>query len=502
MGWYLQFNSLEFLFLFLPVAVFLFYFLGKKHRDLSLGWLTVISLIFYGWWNPSYLQLITVSILVNYFIGIGLQKLRSQARASLSVTFLSTGILFNLLLLGYFKYANFFVNNLNALTGSSFHLGTIVLPLAISFFTFQQITFLVDSYKEDISETDFLQYCAFVTFFPHLIAGPICRHKEVLPQFAENKIFTCDHERLSVGLTIFIIGLFKKVVLADGIAFYATPVFDAAERAAHIGFFDAWGGALAYTFQLYFDFSGYSDMAIGVARMFGILLPLNFNSPYKSTSIIEFWRNWHITLSRLLRDYLYFPLGGNRKGKLRGHANLMLTMTLGGVWHGAGWTFVAWGALHGVYLVINHMWRDFRKTFLKERGDTGWWGKGAAQALTFIAVVAAWVLFRARSFDAALNILQGMAGMHGFVLTKDFLAMKRGLIILFALVMWAPNTQQIMLSYAPTLESYYSDIKHYRWSFFKWEPSFIWFNIGLIVTIYSIYKVMVSGYEEFIYQFF
>ncbi|MBT5260335.1 MAG: MBOAT family protein, partial [Nitrospina sp.] len=344
------FNSYAFIFLFLPVTLLGFQLIGNRgHCRVAVSWLIGASLFFYGWWNPAYLGLILTSILFNYAVGVSLGSRPAK-------TVLVVGIAANLGLLGYFKYANFFVDNINALTGSDIVLERIILPLAISFFTFQQITYLVDTYRGETQECDFLRYCLFVTFFPQLIAGPIVHHREMMPQFAKDTFCRLKAKHLAVGLTIFSVGLFKKVILADGIAVYSTPVFDAAEAGVILTFVDAWCGALAFTFQLYFDFSGYSDMAIGLGRMFGIILPVNFFSPYKASNIIEFWRRWHITLSRFARDYLYIPLGGNRKGTLLRFANLMITMLLIGLWHGAGWTFVIWGGLHGSYLVINHGW--------------------------------------------------------------------------------------------------------------------------------------------------
>ncbi len=419
------FNSIEFIFVFLPVVLLVFYMIGSygNHR-VAISWLVGASLFFYGWWNPAYLGLILASILFNYAMGAALVSGngRSHARYLLAV-----GVACNLAILAYFKYANFFVENLNTLSGSSYHLETIILPLAISFFTFQQITFLVDASRGETREYNFLHYSLFVTFFPQLIAGPIVHHREMLPQFAKNSIYRINQSNLAIGLAIFLLGLFKKVVLADGVAAYATPVFDAAESGVVITFFEAWAGALAYTFQLYFDFSGYSDMAIGIARMFNINLPLNFNSPYKAVNIIEFWRRWHMTLSRFLRDYLYFPLGGNRKGQPRRYVNLMITMLLGGLWHGAGWTFVAWGFMHGIFLVINHAWHGLRRLLGSEPGSLGFPGRSVAWLVTFLSVVVSWVMFRAESFESATNILQGMAGMNGFILPAQVAAIIPGL---------------------------------------------------------------------------
>ena len=408
------FNSYEFLFAFLPVTLVGFFLLGRwGWRDAAIAWLVAASLFFYGWWNPPYLLLLLGSILFNFCLGGWLSGTREKGAPYRRPTLVG-GILVNLVSIGYFKYANFFIDNLNVIGGTDFHFGVIILPLAISFFTFQQITFLVDSYRGLASEHGFLNYCLFVSFFPQLIAGPIVHHSEMLPQFARSTTFRFKPGNVTVGMTIFALGLFKKAVLADGIAVYANPVFSAAEAGQTIAFFEAWAGALAYTFQLYFDFSGYSDMALGAARMFGILLPVNFNSPYKATNIIEFWRRWHITLSRFLRDYLYIELGGNRKGRYRRYVNLMSTMLLGGLWHGAGWTFVAWGALHGFYLVINHGWHALRRTMNggAVQQSTGL-GRRAGQLLTFVAVVVGWVFFRAPTLDSALRILEGMAGLNG-----------------------------------------------------------------------------------------
>ena len=511
------FNSYAFIFIFLPVTLLVFFSIGNKgHHRIAIAWLVAASLFFYGWWNPAYLSLILGSILFNYAVGVALSN---SSGSNLTKIILSFGILVNLFLLAYFKYANFFVDNLNSLSGSNFHLQTIILPLAISFFTFQQITYLVDAYKGETREYNFLHYCLFVTFFPQLIAGPIVHHREMLPQFIKNTIYKFNHQHLAIGLTIFFLGLFKKVVLADGVAVYATPVFDAAEQGVMLTFFEAWAGALAYTFQLYFDFSGYSDMAIGIARMFGILLPLNFNSPYKSVNIIEFWRRWHITLSRFLRDYLYIPLGGNRKGKFRRYINLMITMLLGGLWHGAGWTFVMWGALHGIYLIINHVWRALRRAFGHDLNRSSWWGRSLSMLITFMAVVVAWVFFRAESFAGAINVLQGMSGINGFYLNAEWLSQLGSLgvylqelgivfapiainfnkfwimsILLVWFIAWfMPNTQQLLSRYEPAI--YSGEIK--GWKCLQWQPSRVWtLSIAMLATIAILSLTRIS---EFLY---
>ena len=375
-----------------------------------MSWLVLSSLFFYGWWNPAYLGLIIFSMLFNYAFG---RMLSTGDKPQIRKYLLWVGIATNLGFLGYFKYANFFIDQLNWVTNSNFHLEKILLPLAISFFTFQQVAFLVDSYRHETKEFNFLQYCLFVTFFPQLIAGPIVHHKGMMPQFASNHIYKINYQSLTIGLIIFTIGLFKKVVLADGVSVYATPIFLEAEAGVALTLFSAWGGALAYTLQLYFDFSGYSDMAIGVALMFGINLPINFNSPYKSLSIIEFWRRWHMTLSRFLRDYLYITLGGSRKGNIRRYINLFITMLLGGIWHGAGWTFIVWGALHGTYLVINHTWRKLRFDIIKFPTEVGGIEKFFARTLTLIAVIVGWVYFRAETVNGANQIIYSMIGGNG-----------------------------------------------------------------------------------------
>ena len=403
------FSSVEFIFYFLP-AVAAVYF-GLAHmagRRMALAWLVVSSLVFYGAWNPPYLALLVGSIAGNYGLG------RALARRA-SKPLLGVGVAFNLGLIAYFKYANFFIGNAGALIGAELPAADIVLPLAISFFTFQQIAFLVDVYQGKVDDPDFVHYALFVSFFPQLIAGPIVHHSEIIPQFRRERAFLPNWSDLGAGLAIFLVGLQKKIVLADGIAAYANPVFDGAAVTAPT-FFPAWIGALAYTFQLYFDFSGYTDMAIGLALMFGITLPLNFNSPYKAVNIIDFWRRWHMTLARFLKDYLYVPLGGNRKGQPRRYINLIATMLLGGLWHGASWTFVFWGGLHGAYLVINHAWHALRRRMGHDLSRSTTLGRGISRALTLLAVIVGWVFFRADDWQTATNILGGMAGLNGVLL--------------------------------------------------------------------------------------
>jgi len=340
-------------------------------------------------------------MLFNYTLGRELSKQHSKSSKSL----LTVGVLANLALLGYFKYADFFLENINHVLATKIPLLHLALPLAISFYTFQQIAYLVDSYKKETKEYDFLNYAVFVTFFPQLIAGPIVHHKEMMPQFVKLKNKVLNVDNIALGLFIFAIGLFKKVVIADNFALWATQGFDVSYS---LNMLEAWMTSLSYTFQLYFDFSGYTDMAIGVALLFNIKLPINFDSPYKATSIQDFWRRWHITLSRFLKDYIYIPLGGNRKGEVRTYTNLFTTFLLGGIWHGAGWTFVLWGALHGLALVIHRFWQ---KLGLRMPTLLAWF-------ITFNFINIAWVFFRATSFDDALKVLHGMFHFSDISLSK------------------------------------------------------------------------------------
>jgi alginate O-acetyltransferase complex protein AlgI len=408
------FNSDVFLFEFLPV-VLIGFFLAKRFAGARPAqiWLALASVVFYAAGGPNLLLPLCASILANFFIGRALARRFAGGRSTSAL--LALGIAFDLGLLGYFKYADFFLANLHALGLTMTAIG-IALPIGISFYTFTQIAFLVDAARGEAEEYDFGRYALFVTFFPHLIAGPIVHHKEMMPQFAPERIAERKFDLLPQGLMLFAIGLAKKVLLADSFATLARPVFDSASVAPP-DFVSAWGATLSYTFQIYFDFSGYSDMALGLALMFGIRLPVNFLSPYRSTSIIDFWRSWHMTLSRFLRDYLYFPLGGNRKGKVRRYLNLIVVMTVGGLWHGAGWTFVLWGLLHGIYLLINHAWRNLvgaaRAVFVPA---------GAARLATLLCVAFAWVLFRSDSLGAARAVYAGLLGLNGIVISPDFLA--------------------------------------------------------------------------------
>jgi D-alanyl-lipoteichoic acid acyltransferase DltB (MBOAT superfamily) len=407
------FSSFQFIFLFLPIVLIGTALLQRLGSTPVKLWLSGVSLVFYAAWSwwPPYILVLAGSIAVN-FILIRL-ALACPARSRLRLAVVIIGISANLCLLGWFKYAGFLTFNLNALFGTQFHLAQLVLPLGISFFTFQKIALLIDIQRGEIEHISPLDYVLFVTFFPQLIAGPIVLYQEVADQYAERGRLAVNPRNLLLGFSVFALGFFKKAAIADPLADLATPVFAAAAAGTAISTAEAWTGALAYTFQLYFDFSGYSDMAVGLAAMFGIVLPFNFVSPYKATSIIEFWRRWHVTLSRFLRVYLYIPLGGNRAGPRRRYVNLLVVMLLGGLWHGAAWTFVAWGALHGIFLVINHLWRTRNPTHSFTSRIPAPFRTAGSWTLTFLAVVVAWVFFRADTFAAAHQLLLTMVDPVG-----------------------------------------------------------------------------------------
>ena len=435
------FNSYLFILLFLPAALFIFHALRSsgQHR-MATAALAFASLVFYGWWSVQALLLLLFLMAANYTLVWGLLRSAGGA-ARLRLALLVTGVAGNLLVLGYFKYANFFLENWSALFGTKVDFVAVVLPLGLSFFTFQKIALLVDAYQGRVRHFDVLGYILFVSFFPQLIAGPIVHHSEVMPQFALNG--PMRKTDFAQGLMLFAIGLSKKVLVADTIAQFVGPAFDAAALGQSPSVVQAWTATVAYTLQLYFDFSGYSDMAVGLALLFGIRLPPNFNSPYKALNIIEFWRQWHMTLSRFLRDYLYVPLGGNRHGEVRRFANLLVTMVLGGLWHGAAWTFVLWGALHGIFLAINHLWIALRP-HIGLIGPSNFFTRLASRTVTFVAVVTAWVFFRAADLNSAVLILRAMAGYGGHgEATMDVAYGPEILVTLLAIVWFAPNSLEL-----------------------------------------------------------
>lgn len=493
------FNSYIFIFLFLPLTVILFH--GFRHfgyARLAIFTLVSASFVFYAWWKLEYLFLLLGLMGADFAIASKIQQHRGANRHRARV-YLTLGLLINLGALGYYKYANFFIDNLNVLTGFDLTLATIVLPIGISFFTFQKIAFLIDLYQDKVDHFNAMDYALFVTFFPQLIAGPIVHHSEMMPQFAQLK--RVSSPMFLLGVTTFIIGLAKKVLLADTAALYSTPVFDAAWNSIQPDLLTAWSAVIAYTAQIYFDFSAYSDMAIGIGLMFGIHLPINFDSPYKSASIIEFWRRWHITLSRFLRDYLYIPLGGNRQGPGRRYLNLYITMVLGGIWHGAGWTFLIWGALHGAYLIINHGWHSILKRHDLSALHNSLAFKLFAHALTLLAVMIAWVFFRAPDTATAMTLLSGMSGLHGVTVDNGSAPVDSltGLLVCGGLMLVAffmPNTQQLT-GYIGPAGAYRSHVPKHFSLLLAWKPSAQWASYaGLLLALCL---MSLSQVSEFIY---
>lgn len=497
------FSSLEFIYLFLPPTLLVFlvlrYFAWERGIII---WLIIASALFYAWWSISYLLLLLASVIINYALHSLLLNRRSKI-------ILGLGVGANLITLAYFKYADFFIENINVLISAQLPLLDVILPLAISFFTFQQISFLFDTYRQKVSQCDFAKYCLFVTFFPQLIAGPIVLQKHTIPQFKlavfQNHLFL----NLAVGGALFAVGLFKKIVLADSMAPIANEVFNLAQDGYAVPMQAAWLGTVSYTMQIYFDFSGYCDMALGLARMFAIKLPVNFNSPYQALSIVDFWRRWHITLSAFLRDYLYIPLGGSRYGKTRQYLALMLTMLLGGLWHGASWTFVFWGFLHGFYLAVNHTWSVLTENitvFPKFLTDL------VSRIITLMAVMISWVFFRAESFDAAVLVLQGMFGFTRFyafnswteLLAESNVIWAQCLLLTF-IVLFLPNSMQWLQHYRPVLESKKLIIKNkglaeiFR-NLFVWRPTVIWSSsLFFLISTSLLYLYQNNNLTEFIY---
>lgn len=451
------FSSSEFLFVYLPVVLAGFFALARiAGPRVAAAWLVLVSFFFYGFWRIEDVPLLLASIAFNYLAGRLIQRSQSQpVRERKLLLGFSVGV--NLLVLAYFKYASFLLGSVAGLTSLDVPAVHVTLPIGISFFTFTQIAYLVDSHRGKVEERNPVHYALFVTYFPHLIAGPVLHHAEMMPQFADRNTYRPHTVSMLIGLAFLTAGLAKKVLIADSVAPLANALFDTVAHRPDLGLLDAWEGVTAYTVQIYFDFSGYSDMAIGMSLLLGIRLPYNFASPYKARSIVEFWRCWHITLSRFLRDYLYIPLGGNRHGPLRRYLNLAITMLLGGLWHGASWTFVVWGGLHGLFLAVNHGWRALCQRhgwsfgFLGERGarivaDI------SALALTLLAVMVAWVFFRAASFTDAARILLAMVGAgpgqstgtEVLALTGMSSAALLWLLGAMAFALLAPNTQQVI----------------------------------------------------------
>jgi D-alanyl-lipoteichoic acid acyltransferase DltB (MBOAT superfamily) len=533
------FNSYEFIFVFVPATALVFYLLAPKSRNLALAWLTGASLFFYAWWRPINVLIIAPSILVNYFLARWLLRLSQTRNATAGRLVLGLGIFFNVCFLAYFKYVNFFSAVWNDVAGANLVLTQVILPLGISFITFQKIAFLVDVHGRRIDSFSMREYALFVLFFPQLIAGPIVHFRELVPQF-QKLSGRIDREDVAVGLTLFVFGLFKKVVLADGIAAHVTPLYESAAAGAQVSLLPAWIAALGFTLQIYFDFSGYSDMALGLARLFGVRLPANFDSPLKATNIIDFWLRWHMTLTRFLAAYVYNPLvlSLTRRRHARGRPTLvgrspgfsvfflllvmptLLTMFLSGLWHGAGYLFILWGLLHGVYLCINHAWRLYVAPLWRDRPGYLRVMRPVGSLLTFLSVAVAMVLFRSTNGTAAHEILEGMTGLNGFALPASLverLGPVKGLVVasaqmsahallvagawvtsLLGVALLLPNSLQVLERYGAARAPAQMPLDHIpALQTLAWSPSILWCLVVSALAAAAILKM--GGQSEFLY---
>ena len=532
------FNSYEYILVFLPVTVIIFLVLGRSSRSMALGWLILASVAFYAWWRPVNLAIMAPSIAINYALARVLLGLAGDAaNARRRTVLLALGITFNVCFLGYFKYANFAVAVTNDLSDQDFVFHQVILPLGISFITFQKIAFLIDVAGGRIKSFTLRDYLLFVLFFPQLIAGPIVHYGETMPQFHSA---TCrfDKTLYAVGITLFCFGLFKKVVLADGMAAHVTPVFAYAASGAEVTLLQSWLAAVGFTLQIYFDFSGYSDMACGAALFFGVRLPINFDSPLKATSIVDFWLRWHITLTRFLTAYVYNPMtlaltrarAARRQPMLRARDShpiaflhvlafpTITTMLISGLWHGAGYTFILWGLLHGVYIVVNHLWRQYGPRPAEGPGPAA---QLAGFALTFLAVVVAMVLFRAPDLASAASILGGMVGLHGLglpgaqfgasamqlleggVMAHAFATAAATLLALLAIALLLPNSVQILAAYEPVLYTpkRKAEVPGVLRPVLRrpllWRPTLAW--MVLFTAIAAVSMIRLTGRSEFLY---
>jgi alginate O-acetyltransferase complex protein AlgI len=541
------FNSHEFLFVFLPATLLGFYLIGRVSRQAAILWLILTSLLFYGWWRPLNILIIGPSIIINYLLASFLLRLRRRGeQPGPSRAVLLLGILFNVVFLGFFKYVDFVYGAINDVFGANLILLHIILPLGISFITFQKIAFLIDVQAGRVKAFTFREYCTFVLFFPQLIAGPIVHYREMMPQFAAA---TCrfDKENFAVGLTLLFFGLFKKGVLADNIAPLITPIYQHSAAGGQTSFLLAWIAALGFTLQIYFDFSGYTDMALGLGRFFGIKLPPNFNSPLKASSIIDFWLNWHMTLTRFLTAYIYNPLVlcvtrrrvakgrpgfGGRNPTVGAFVSLLIvplitTMLLSGLWHGAGYGFVMWGLINGVYLTANHAWRVYAAHRWRDRAAYARVIKPAGFLVTFIAVTTAMIFFRATTVRSAIDVLKGLIGMNGvtlpqtlfdhlglsltsafyrvgvtsdsFLTANDFEMAVIWVAILLFIALVCPNTLQILAPYEPALGVKPASTEPMigRFRVPAWGPSLSWAVAIAVIAAVAIFSV--GGPSEFLY---
>lgn len=513
------FFEYSFLFLFFPFCFAGYLYILRYKASFIAGWLALNSVIFYSIWDYSNLLPLFASIFSNYFLGYRIAQASTKKRKK---AIFIPAILLNLTLLGYYKYSNFLGSFFDPEAFLSENVSTVAIPLGISFFTFTQIAFLADTYKEKCREYNLVNYILFVTYFPHLIAGPIIHHKEMMPQFKTLAKQAFQWENLSLGVSLFMIGLFKKVIVADYFVSGIQSIFS--QSSGEVSFINAWFGTLSYTMQIYFDFSGYSDMALGLSKVFGIKLPVNFNSPYQATSIVDFWRRWHITLSRFLRDYIYIPLGGNRHGEPRKYMNLFLTMFIGGLWHGAGWTFIIWGSLHGILLILNNLLIRFF-SLLPFSFPKGRLVLEVKKIFTFLIVALLWVPFRAQDLKGTLNIWKGCLGFNGFAFPEVWgqkmgalssIVTKIGftfeqivpafslysapfLFIALLVALYAPNSIQIFGPYKKDIALFesYTDIPNSKIGFLTWKPTKRCAAVMVILSIFALW----CRYEvtEFLY---
>jgi D-alanyl-lipoteichoic acid acyltransferase DltB (MBOAT superfamily) len=536
------FNSHFFIFVFLPSTLFVYFALGRLSRSWALRWIILASLVFYAWWRPANVFIIVPAMLVNFALAKLILQHGQLGNRTLSKAFLIIGIVFNISVLGYFKYTNFVFTASNDLFGSNFAFEEIVLPLGISFITFQKIAFLIDVHGKKIESFRFQDFFSFVLFFPQLIAGPIVHYREMMPQFHRASC-RFDKDNVSVGLTLFFFGLFKKAVLADGIAPLVTSIFANADAGASISLIPAWIAAIGFTFQIYFDFSGYSDMALGAARLFGIRLPVNFYSPLRSSNIIDFWLRWHVSLTRFLTAYIYNPIAlsltrsrlakgkagfGGRNTSLGAFLQLLMmptiiTMFISGIWHGAGYLFLIWGLMYGIYLTINHAWRILAQRLWAQSVQYDRVMKPVGFALTFMSVAASMVVFRSTNLQTATNILTGMTGANGIQLPDSIYeklssiglslaAMNISsdwpkyinlgevlgwLLLLVPIGLLLPNTLQILDRYEPAIGIKASDKPNLLDFTIRWRASTLWALIVAAIAFTAIANI--GGYTEFLY---
>lgn len=492
------FNSFVFLFGFLPLTLFAFY-ACSRFPTLAKFVLAVLSLAFYAWWRPIYLPLLLATIVFNYFVGDWIQKARAQDKPQLVKILLVGGLVTDFALLGWFKYANFVTDNVNYVFGFDIHLDHIALPLAISFYTFQKVAYLIDSARGEAKRMSFLDFTLFASFFPQLIAGPIVHYSEIVPQLQSRLFGRLLWSNMMVGLVIMTIGLFKKTVIADTLNLYVSPLYDTAAQGHALGMTSGWLAALTFTLQIYFDFSGYSDMAIGLARMFGVKLPLNFHSPLRAASIADFWRRWHMTLQRFIYAYLFQPLSlsVNRWGAERGFSGwsafaivyafpTLVTFVAVGIWHGAGWTYVLFGVMHAFYIVIHEFFSERRKIArrkLRKLGKTlpepGLYNRASAHVWTLLAIFFANVVFRSPSVATAASIWLDMIGLRGLAPTLPIdWGLAATLIVSSAIVIFFPNTQQIMGRFEPACN--WREWRHVAPALiqFQWRPSVLGLTIA------------------------